>query len=148
MYFNAQIWPFKRFDFVFGGWFGYFFTDPNSQRFYTFCSSRHPQFPPLKISVQVKKGCFAKTRFSFCSFQGNKFFKTFPWLPVLWQYFQKLSLSFDNLCKTFLISPKGTFRHSLTSLSSVYQQLLDLSLYSFFNIYYGQKIVFIRYQRS
>ena len=62
-------------------------------------------------------------------------------------YFQQLSLSFDDLCKVPLISPKRTFPQLIILLFSVFQLLLDSFLYPYFNIC-GVMVIVVGYGHS
>ena len=116
-----------------------FFTDPYSQNILHLLSFLTPLIPIFwKIWALVKTGCFTITRFSLRSSQGDKFLKLSPWLRFL--NIVIFSTAFFiiqwSLQSKFDISKVDI--PSLT-LFSVFQQLLDPSLYQYFNIYYRQK---------
>ena len=60
--------------------------------------------------------------------------KAFSFASISQLYLQQPSLSFDDLYTASLISSKWIFPYSVTSLFSVFHQLLDPSLYLYFNM--------------
>ena len=140
MYFLAQFWCFK----IFALWKGCYqsncLTGPNSQSILQILSFSTPSTPE-KIWELAESG-FAITRFSLCSSRGNKFLKPFQNIFStaffnIWWYLQ----SFFDISKVDIF-------HSITFLFSVFQQLLDPSLFLSLNIYYEHTEKKFRFHRS
>ena len=111
-----------------------FWSTKYSTLFFSFLT---PSIPAFSKIWDLLKNCFAITCFTLRSSLRSKCFLCLKFST--WLYFQQPSISFDDLNKAPLISSKWTFLNSVTLLFSVFQHLLDLSLYPCFNTYYGQK---------
>ena len=121
MYFLAQFCRFKIFSLVRRGCL---------KDFYRYCFTKYSTLfilldspnSRLFIWAQVKRSSFAITHFRLSSSCGSKFFKRIPCIEFSTSlYFQRPSLSFDDLCKIPLISLKWIFPHSVSLSFSIFQ---------------------------
>ena len=118
MYPLIQLWYFKIFALIRGGYFGDFLLQIPILilHLFSFLTLSFPAFS--KIWMLVKNSCFTTDHFSLHLSWESKFLKPFPLLWVLNLNFQQLSLSFNDIGKASLISPKWTCLYSITLLFS------------------------------